>query len=188
MYVVFDTETSGLFNFGKPPEAEGQPRLASIAFLFLDDALEVQQEHYKLIRPDGWKMPYGATVVNGLTQQMLEQKGVPVSNILTAFNYLADQGATFVAHNIDFDLKVLRGEMRRARLPDRDVKAFCTMKSMTSVCRIKAKRGYKWPKLIEAYSYLFGEKFDDAHEALADARACARIFQHGVRNGLLEAA
>lgn len=188
MFVVFDTETSGLFNFARPPEAEGQPRLASIAFVFLSDSLEVESEYYKLIRPDGWKMPYGATVVNGLTQAMLEREGVPVSNILTAFNYLIDQNVTFVAHNIEFDLKVLRGEMRRAGLPDREVRSFCTMKSLTSICRIRGKRGFKWPKLIEAYQHFFNEPFDDAHEALADARACARIFQHVFQNGLLRVA
>ena len=30
-YAVIDTETSGLFDFSKPAEAEGQPRLASLA-------------------------------------------------------------------------------------------------------------------------------------------------------------
>ena len=35
-YVVIDTETSGLFDFSKPADAEGQPRLASLAMVFLD--------------------------------------------------------------------------------------------------------------------------------------------------------
>jgi DNA polymerase III epsilon subunit-like protein len=34
----------------------------------------------------------------------------------------------------------------------------------------------KTPKLVEAYRFFFGEDYDGAHSALADARACARVF------------
>ncbi len=35
---------------------------------------------------------------------------------------------------------------------------------------------YKWPKLQETYKFLFGEEFEGAHDAMADVRACARIY------------
>ena len=189
-YCVFDTETSGLFDFSKPADAPGQPRLASIAFVFLSDDFEIEREFYRLVRPSGWTMPYGATRVNGLTNEMLHKDGIPVRAVLNAFNHLVDMNYTFVAHNIQFDMKVMRGELRRAGLRDyRDeLRTVCTMRSLTNVCRLPAKRGFKWPTLTEAFDFCFGETFENAHTALADARACAKIFQHMCRTGIYEEA
>lgn len=178
-FVVFDTETSGLFNVKRAPGAQGQPRLASAAFIFLDSDLYIEKEYHVFVRPDGWTMPSAATAVNGITNEMLLTHGVPVGNVLRAWNNLIDQGVTFVAHNDKFDLMVMQGELQRAELPDRmdEIDSYCTMRGSTPICRIPSKRGYKWPKLIEAYQYFFNAEFENAHEALADARACASIFR-----------
>jgi len=178
-HIVFDTETSGLFDFKRPAEAEGQPRLASAAFLFLDSSFNIEREYHCFVKPDGWHMPEAASRVNGITQEMLRTNGVPLTNVLNAWNALLDQGCIFVAHNVDFDLKVMRGELRRRGLPDRfdETYSFCTMKASTPICKIPGPRGNKWPKLQEAYSFFFNEQFDNAHEALADARACAAVFK-----------
>lgn len=178
-HIVFDTETSGLFDFKRPAEAPGQPRLASIAFLFLDSSFEIEKEYHVFVRPVGWTMSADATRANGITQDMLVTNGVSIMNVLRAWNALIDQGVVFVAHNSNFDLKVMRGELRRANLPDRfdETEAFCTMKASTPICKIPGARGVKWPKLTEAYQFFFNETFENAHEALADARACARVFK-----------
>lgn len=187
-HVVLDTETSGLFNFSRSAEAEGQPRLASAAFVFLDQNYCIEKEYHVFVRPDGWRMPAEATEKNGITQDMLVTNGVSILNVLRAWNNLLDQGVTFVAHNADFDLKVMRAELRRAGLPDRfdETEAFCTMKASTPICRIPGKRGVKWPKLIEAYQYFFNETFENQHEALADARACARVFKRLTEIGVYQ--
>lgn len=36
---------------------------------------------------------------------------------------------------------------------------------------------YKWPKLTEAYWHAFQELLPDAHDAMADVRACLRLFR-----------
>lgn len=192
MFIIFDTETSGLFNFGQPLDAEGQPRLASIAFIMLSETFAPLGEHYKLVYPDGWQMSYGASMVNGLNQQMLLSKGIPVRNILDAFQFLLEEtpSHTFVGHNIDFDLKIMASEfIRDGRKPFETPKTFCTMRQTKNICRIPDKRGRnKWPKLTEAYEFFFGESFTGAHEALGDARATSRLFQHVYANGLYEEA
>ncbi len=178
-HIVFDTETSGLFDFKRPAEAPGQPRLASAAFLFLDESFNIEREYHVFVRPDGWTMPEAASKVNGITNEMLRTHGVPLTNVLVAWNALLDNGCVFVAHNIDFDFKVIRGELRRRGLPDRydETEGFCTMKASTALCKIPGPRGFKWPKLQEAYQFFFNEQFANPHEALADARACAAIFK-----------
>lgn len=91
-----------------------------------------------------------------------------------------------IAHNIDFDSLVVMANLDRI-IPTKSVlqsmvrmeqiETFCTMKSTTELCRLPGNYGsFKWPKLIEAYRHLFGEDFDGAHDAMADVRACKRIY------------
>jgi hypothetical protein len=54
------------------------------------------------------------------------------------------------------------------------------MNAKTSICKLEQKNGkagYKWPKLREAYFHCFGEELKDAHDALVDVRATARVLK-----------
>eukprot|EP00568_Trieres_chinensis_P017937 CAMPEP_0183321430 /NCGR_PEP_ID=MMETSP0160_2-20130417/68866_1 /TAXON_ID=2839 ORGANISM="Odontella Sinensis, Strain Grunow 1884" /NCGR_SAMPLE_ID=MMETSP0160_2 /ASSEMBLY_ACC=CAM_ASM_000250 /LENGTH=136 /DNA_ID=CAMNT_0025488373 /DNA_START=74 /DNA_END=481 /DNA_ORIENTATION=+ len=54
------------------------------------------------------------------------------------------------------------------------------MKSSTKVCQIPKSppgRGYKWPTLGEAYAHYSGKDLTGAHDAMADAEACLRVFK-----------
>jgi len=51
------------------------------------------------------------------------------------------------------------------------------MQESTYFCKLPGKGGrYKWPTLTELHIKLFGTKFEDAHDALADTTACAKCF------------
>jgi hypothetical protein len=50
------------------------------------------------------------------------------------------------------------------------------MVSSTHYCRIPGRYGFKWPKLDELHTKLFGSAFAGAHSALADVNACARCY------------
>ena len=55
-YAIIDTETSGLFDFSKPADAEGQPRLASFAVVKLDADLNEEASHEYLVKPESWSL------------------------------------------------------------------------------------------------------------------------------------
>jgi DNA polymerase III epsilon subunit-like protein len=59
------------------------------------------------------------------------------------------------------------------------------MQSSTDFCKIKGRRGYKWPSLEELHILLFGDTFESAHSALADVRACAKCFFELKRRGVI---
>lgn len=179
-FLVVDTETTGLFRFGDPADADGQPRLASIAMLFCDDAFELQHEWFSLIRPDGWEMPREAEAINRLTTEKLLAEGVDVSVPLAIYAGAIKLGRTVVAYNAQYDTKIMRGALRRAGWNDLYTRTLtlCVMEAMTDVCALPSPRGgYKWPKLVQAYAHFFGEQHEGAHGALEDARACLRIAQ-----------
>jgi DNA polymerase III epsilon subunit-like protein len=94
-----------------------------------------------------------------------------------------------VAHNIDFDKKMILAELvRLKREPDfygilAEDNFICTMMRSIQVCKIAkmnkfGRMEYKWPKLKEAYQTLFGyEPTGDAlHNAIIDVIVCLRVF------------
>ena len=188
-FIVIDTETSGLFDFAKPADAPGQPRMASLAMLFCDAELQLDHAYHALIRPEGWVMDAETAKLHGLTQEKLAAEGIPVRDALGAYAEAVDWGHAVIAYNAQYDTKILRGEFRRAGLADRfetTVNIDC-MRPCVGVCKIpKAKGGgYKFPKLIEAYRHFYQRDPAGQHDALADAHACLAIAQALQRIGCL---
>lgn len=180
-FYIIDTETTGLFDFARPADAPGQPRLASVALLACDHDLNLIAATSVLIRPDGWEMPASAERINGLSTELLTKHGAPVSEVLWRYAEEINWGSTIVAHNVDYDTKIMRGEMRRAGMPDlyEKTRTLCTMKSLVDVCQLPkpSGRGYKWPRLSEAVSHCLGRDHANAHGALPDAMACLDLLR-----------
>ena len=177
-FLVVDTETNGLFDFSKPADAEGQPRLAHLTMIALYGRAQWSKVNV-YIRPDGWQMTPETTAINGLTDDRLDEFGIPVREALEMYCHYIDRGHVVVAYNADFDLKVLRGELRRAGMDDRygTTASICTMRACTDICKIpKANgRGHKFPKLVEAMAH-FKLEHKGVHTALGDAQACLDLF------------
>ena len=180
-YMVLDTETNGLPKYHLPADHPDQPRLASLAVILLDNELAIESEKLFFIKPDGWGMTEKATAVNGLTDVHLYQDGVPVVDVLGPFHDAIDAGRVVVGFNSRMDLKILRGESRRAGLDDRFEKTLSIdcMSACTPIVGLKRKNGApKWPTLQEAFEYFYKAPiYVNYHNALNDARATFAIFR-----------
>ncbi|MER8602838.1 3'-5' exonuclease [Mesorhizobium sp. M1233] len=186
-YAIFDTETTGLFLWRDeagnpiPADAEGQPRLAHIGMILLDDNLIEERSIDLYVKPDGWKMSPGAQAVNGLTDEFLTENGFPIADVMGQYASVIDEGYVLVAFNSQFDTKMGRAELRRCGMDDRFERTpnICVMKASTDVCQIQRMRpggGFKQPKLSEACAF-FGIVNDAAHSAGGDARAALEVFR-----------
>ena len=179
-YAVIDTETSGLFDFSKPADAEGQPRLAELAIIMLNEDLSADIVMDLYVKPDGWKMSEDAIKIHGLTDEFLASHGVAILDVLNQYTSLIDEGYVIAAFNAQYDTKVMRGELRRAGLPDRfeATPNVCIMRSLTDTCKIPRAngRGFKFPKLIEACAHFKIEQ-PQAHTALGDATVTAELLR-----------
>lgn len=187
-FLIFDTETSGLMDFKRPADDPGQPRVASVAMILLDHIDAEPRECGFLIKPDGWELSAEAAAVNGLTMAQLEAHGTPIAHALDLYEQAVLAGFVVVAHNAQFDCKMMRAEFRHAGRPDlfEQTRNVCTMRTATDIVRIPAKngRGFKYPKLREAAEF-FGIPHDDAHTSMGDARATLGILRHLHRLGAL---
>ncbi|MGB1216134.1 MAG: exonuclease domain-containing protein [Pikeienuella sp.] len=185
-YVVFDTETTGLFIFkdketGEPIPADDprQPRMASFAAIIADEyGKEISREKI-FVKPDGWSIDgTHASEVNGLTDAFLMENGAPVSDILDAWEGYVDDGLIVAAFNAQFDCKMMRAELRRADRDDMFEKTMntCLMRGLApykdeGLCVV---RGYV--KLEAACEY-FDITNENAHDAMADAEAALGILK-----------
>lgn len=188
MYVVIDTEGSGLFDYKRPADADGQPRLAELVMIYVDEDLNVEEEFQAYIRPEGWQMTPGSTAVNGITTEMLMERGVPITDALRSYTAAIEGGRIVVAHNAQHDLKQIRAELRRAGMDDLFEKTpnICTMRGLTDVCCIPpngGRGGYKFPKLSEACVHFDFPLLGD-HSALGDARACLQLLRKMIELGV----
>ena len=187
-FAIIDTETSGLFDFSKPADADGQPRLAHLHMIKIDDDGEGVRVVDLFVKPDGWEISEAVSAINGLTTEKLAEIGVPISEAIDAYAKAIDEGHIVVAFNAQYDTKVMRGEMRRAEVDDRFDRTpnICIMRALTNICQIQKKtgKGWKFPKLSEACAH-FGIENDAEHSADGDARACRALFNRLRADGAL---
>jgi len=180
MQLFFDTETTGIPKNYKAPasDLENWPRLVQIAWLIADGTgKEIASAEY-IVKPQGFSIPPGASKIHGITTGIALKKGLDVRTILDDIVKDIDSASVLIAHNMQFDEKILGAELLRAGYPNH-VEAKqrrCTMRSAADYCRLPGPYGYKWPTLRELHLKLFNEDFEDAHRALADVRACARCY------------
>lgn len=180
MILFFDTETTGLPNDWKAPitDTDNWPRLVQIAWIsFEDNGTKINSKDY-IIKPDGFFIPSEASNVHGITTEFALANGKDVIEILSELNIEIEKARTLVAHNMNFDSKVIGAEMVRKKISSNLFfkRLVCTMESSTNYCKIPGSYGLKWPRLSELYIKLFGEDFQEAHNASKDIQVTARCF------------
>ena len=190
MFIIFDTETTGLpRNFNAPvSDSANWPRMVQLAWQVHDEKGDLVEAFDYIVKPEGYEIPYNATKVHGITNEKADAEGVELSWLLHKFNEALGKASFVVGHNIQFDLNILRAEYYRKSIetPMMNMGALDTMDSSTNYCQLPGGKGggFKRPNLTELHQKLFDEKFDEAHNATADVEATARCFLELVRLGV----
>ncbi len=182
MFLIFDTETTGLPKRDNAPisEVDNWPRVVQIAWQEHDETGELTGNHNVIIRPDGFEIPYSAEKVHGISTEKAKKEGIPLEEALAIFNKSLEQTRVLIGHNIRFDMNALGAEFIRTGTETSflELQQVCTMRSSTDYLKLSGGRGgkFKPPKLMELYEFLFNEQFSEAHNAAADVEATARCF------------
>jgi len=179
----FDTESSKMFDWSRPADAEGQPRMAAIAVALLVDEHSPVMTYSTLIKPDGWELDAEAAAVNGLTMERLHDEGIPIADAIDHFMVFHDEAAVLFGFNLNFDTKMLRAELRRLGRPDRfgEKLEACVMRAARPMCGLP-----KNPTLTEAVRILLGEDHAQAHEAEADMLKTVALYRHLAAEGCIQ--
>ena len=192
MYLIFDTETTGLPKRWDAPlsDSENWPRCIQIAWQIHDAKGEVVTHEDYLIQPDGFSIPFDSEQVHGISTALAEEQGIPLEEVLKKFHTALNQVDYVVGHNVSFDRNIMGAEYLRSGLTDalagKAIVDTCTEET-ASLCQLPGGRGgkFKLPTLSELYHFLFQESFEEAHNATADVEATSRAFLELLRQDQL---
>jgi len=207
-FLVFDVETTGLLPRGKrnnePTPINEYPHIIQLSFAIYDYSQKkiVQQYDSYVDIDDSIEISETITELTGITREICKTKGRPIVEILEKFYEAYMFCQILVAHNMDFDEKMILIEIERNRPYIMDhkphcfmtfnsmyekvhgIERFCTMKNGIDVCNILVESKFpgrsprkKWPKLIELHSKLFGEKsVNGLHNSMIDVLVCLSCY------------
>ena len=188
MYLIFDTETTGLPKRWDAPitDTDNWPRCIQIAWQLHDEMGNCIDHQDYLVKPDGFNIPYDAEKIHGISTELAQEKGVPLREVLEKFNLALKQTKFVVGQNVGFDLNIMGAEFVRESVdnPLQELPVLDTCTEHTAeLCKIPGGRGgkFKLPTLTELHQYLFSEPFAEAHNATADVEATTRCFLELVR-------
>lgn len=188
MSVLFlDTETTGLPNFKLSSNHESQPHICQIAAILVDKDRKTRAELNFLIKPQDWIITEETSKIHGIKHETAIEYGIHPKGAFSLLWRLFASTTILVAHNISFDLFLLRIAAHRIGLQDPKelpFEKFCTMSKSkdilklppTEKMRAAGLKMFKSPNLQETYKHFFGVEFDGSHDAMNDVRACRDVY------------
>ena len=191
MFLVFDTETTGLPQNYRAPitDFNNWPRMVQIAWQIHDAKGDLVEVKNFIIKPEGFSIPFNSEKIHGISTKMALEKGIPLKDVLVHFQEALSNVKYIIGHNISFDNNIVGCEFLRSEMINvlSDKISIDTKEESTDFCQLPGGRGgkFKWPSLSELYVKLFNETFAEAHNASADVEATTRCFLELVRLGII---
>ena len=188
MYLIFDTETTGLPKKWAAPisDTDNWPRCVQIAWQLHDEMGNLLEHQDYLIQPEGFNIPYDAERIHGISTELAQQQGVSLTEMLDKFNLALSNAKFIVGQNLGFDVNIMGCEFFRMGIqsPMSSMPILDTCTEVTaSLLKLPGGRGgkFKLPTLTELHQYLFNQPFAEAHNATADVEATTRCFLELIR-------
>ena len=205
--LVFDTETTGVIPRGiknvTMTNLDSLPHIVQISYVICDSDYSgkiVKIANHIIRIPKNIIMDDKNISIHRITNEMSQKNGEELGQILIQFANDLNGINQIVAHNIEFDLNIIKAEYYRLsqqsantekhllylncyeKLNSMNKKMYCTMKETTDICNVTAvnimdgKTFVKWPSLAELHNYLFGIIPIHLHNSLHDVFVCLRCF------------
>src|SRR5690554_1321198 len=107
MYLIFDTETTGLpRNFAAPiTDLDNWPRLVQLAWQRHDETGKLISSGNYIIRPEGFTIPFNSEKIHGISTQRAQEEGEDLSLVLKKFRDEIAKAQFLIGHNVGFDEK-----------------------------------------------------------------------------------
>ena len=191
MQFFFDTETTGLPLFKNSSSDPNQPKIIQLAGI-LSDSEKVHMSINFILQIDDSPIHPKALEAHGITSEVSNSIGFDPVDTLFPFFHLAMQSDMLIAHNYNFDIRLLKIAYTRIHEIElynqiNSLPKACTMHSTTKFCGLTqmGSNRPKWPKLSELYCILFDEELEGAHDALVDVMATRRCYYELVKREII---
>ena len=185
--IVFDTETTGLpskYN-AKVTELGVWPYIVQFSWIVYDiENMDMIKCEDHIIKLKNMTIPPQSTEIHGITNEMMNEKGVDLLGVIGKFYDDLQNADICVAHNLKFDKSMIMVESARLNISSELFEnkiEFCTMlygDKITKLTRLnyQNKTVSKHPKLIELYEKLFDQRPSNLHNSLVDVLVCFRCY------------
>jgi DNA polymerase-3 subunit epsilon len=200
MAMFIDTETSGLpdthnLRWGVYPDywklnKYENARIVQFSMLITDTHFKYEDVKDYIIKREGFDITNGE--FHGITNEISDTIGVDFNVVaIDIFYELLKNVTHIVAHNVAFDIGVIKSELHRRKLQyiidELDKKTLlCTMKHMKPILKIINPYGnYKNPSLNEIYKFNFKTDVENAHNSLYDVKNLHKVVEHMYKNNTL---
>ncbi len=190
--IVFDTETTGF-----SPEKNEIVQLSYILYdVDRQSVLYATKLNDDIVKING-KIPKNTSDVHGITKDITLDKQ-PIKEHIDKFIQYCDQANKFVGHNIQFDIKMITGQIKKVMNENPDTVerytnflnrfemvgsdlpevAYCTMEESKGICaEMKGTKKRKAEKLMEVHRLLFNQDVKgQLHNALVDISVTLRVY------------
>jgi DNA polymerase III epsilon subunit-like protein len=182
MALFIDTETNGLPDmknmvWGKYPsfydlDKYKSARIVQLSFIVTDKQYNNLDLKDYIIKREGFDI--NNSEFHSITNEVSDRDGVDFKDAFLAFYESLKKTDHIIAHNIEFDISVIKSELYRRNLfhiiEEIDKKRLlCTMKHTRNIIKIINKFGkYKYPSLKELYRHCFNKEIENAHNSKYD--------------------
>ncbi|NDV96454.1 3'-5' exonuclease [Dysgonomonas sp. 521] len=166
-FLVVDVETTGITRIKEVnnKNCKRLPRIVQIAWVVLDKDFRKVKGATSIIKQDQ-PIPEKSTDVHGITDEQAEKEGHDIKDVLDEFLEDISNCKILVAHNMEFDHAIIKGEIMRLKkstLSFDSIAQYCTMFWGQFFCKIPRHDQssllydieYKYPKLQELLGFLF---------------------------------
>lgn len=168
--LFFDTETTGF----------GKARLVQLGAILQDiETGRILSEINTMVHSEDFPIPKDASDIHGITNELADAYGLHMASVDRIFAFMLSKSDVVVAHNIQFDLTIIKHNLELSGNIIGKKRQFCTMQNTIDILKLPGRYpggNYKWPKMQEAYVHYFGKEFEGAHDAMADVRACRDVY------------
>lgn len=169
---IFDTETDGLI------KGSILPNIIQISWMIMDYDGIIYKKSTELINGP-FNENSDALMVNKIKPEIIRKLGIPPEEAYQKIIYDLKYCKLIAAHNLDFDLPVLKNELEKYYLNFdwNEIKKFCTMKWGYKELKNKTNPNPKYPKLTELYEYLFNHSIRQYHNSHSDVVILSKIIK-----------
>lgn len=190
MYLFIDTETTGLPKSWRAPvgQLDNWPRIVELGWILADKNGKELEAKTGILKPDGFSIPADAAAIHGITTEQANAEGVDRVEVFKQLATLLTQAQVLVAHNLEFDRKVVHSEFMRYSIKSNihKIDNLCTKELTTDYCKLPGQYGFKWPTLGELYEKVYGTELLESHSAFGDVQACKDCFFELVDRGIIK--
>ena len=198
MALFIDTETNGLPDmkdmvWGNYPDFHDSKkydsaRIVQLSFIVTDKQYNNLDLQDYIIKREGFDI--NNSEFHSITNEVSDKEGIDFDEAFNAFYESLKKTDHIIAHNIAFDISVIKSELYRRKLfhiieEINKKKLLCTMRHTKNIIKIINKFGkYKYPSLKELYRYCFDKEIENAHNSKYDVinlyDAIKKLYDDGI--------